>query len=366
MWTYADDREADGGHRDAPLFFEPTPDQDAEARPELERDFTVDPTGGLTSASAESDAAETSGSPQAPSETIKLEERGVDGPQPKTRRSPDAPKPRAIPDVQEHPVRRSHKIISAIVKTYFRSEVRGMERIPDRQTIIVTHHDGGVLPINGLCFGVAWYDHFDFKRPIYVLSHDIIHRIFEGFSTLLADSGLLRADRAMMDAALAAGESVLIFPGAARESFRTFWQRRDIDLGGRTGFVAQAIRWGLPITPVVSAGSHETLIVLSRGDSLARKLGIPKLVRSGDVLPLLAGLPWGVWALPFLPQLPLPAKITTEVLAPISLSEALGRELVPADADNPLIVQECFNVVLERMRTGLNKLYDERKWPIFG
>lgn len=271
-----------------------------------------------------------------------------------------------LPEVNVETVRRSHRILSSIVKNYFRSEVRGMDRVPESPTIVVTHHDGGVLPINGICFGVAWYEHFNFKRPIYVLTHDIIHRVFGAFSTLLTDSGLVPADRHRMDAALATGESVLVFPGAARESFRTFWQRREIDLGGRTGFVAQAIRWGLPITPVVSAGAHETLIVLSGGSELAKRLGVRKLVRSGDVLPLLAGLPWGVWALPILPQLPLPAKITSEVLPPISLPEALGRKLSPEDAKNPALVQAGFDVVLSRMQAALSKLYDERKWPILG
>ncbi|NUQ72514.1 MAG: 1-acyl-sn-glycerol-3-phosphate acyltransferase [Polyangiaceae bacterium] len=241
-----------------------------------------------------------------------------------------------------------------------------MERMPKEQTIVVTHHDGGVLPINGICLGVAWYEHFGFDRPIYVLTHDLLHRLWGRFTKLLTESGLVPADRSTMDSVLATGESVLIFPGAARESFRSFWQRRAIDLGGRTGFVAQAIRWGLPITPVVSAGSHETVIVLSGGHSVAKWLGIPKLVRSADVMPLLAGLPWGVWALPFLPQLPLPAKITTEVCDPIWLPDALGRDLSPEDADDPTVVSAGFEIVLERMKKSLDALYEERKWPILG
>jgi 1-acyl-sn-glycerol-3-phosphate acyltransferase len=263
-------------------------------------------------------------------------------------------------------VKRSHRILSPLMKKYFRSEVRGMERVPSSQTIVVTHHDGGVLPINGIAFGVAWYEHFNFERPMYVLTHDLLHSLWGAFSRLLADSGLVRADREMMNAALATGESVMLFPGAARESFRPYWRRCDIDLGGRSGFVAQAIRWELPITPVVSAGSHETVIVLAGGGSVAKKLGIPKLVRSADVLPVLAGLPWGVWALPFLPQIPLPAKLTAEVLPPIWLPDALKRKLKPSDADNPEVVRAGFDVVVGRMRERLRELYKERSWPILG
>jgi hypothetical protein len=165
-----------------------------------------------------------------------------------------------------------------------------MEHVPSTQTIVVTHHDGGVLPINGICFGIEWYRYFDFARPLYVLTHDILHTLMRPISrTLFGDSGLIPADRAMMDAALASGESVMVFPGAARETFRPYSERRDIDLGHRAGFVAQAIKWGLPITPLVSAGAHETVIVLMRGHRLAKMLGIPKLVRSADVLPLRSG-----------------------------------------------------------------------------
>ena len=263
-------------------------------------------------------------------------------------------------------VRRSHRILSPIIKKYFRHEMRGMERMPSSQTIIITHHDGGLLPINGIAFGVAWYDQFKFERPLYVLTHDALHSMFPAFSRLNAESGLVRADRRSMDATLATGESVLLFPGAARESFRSYWKRREIDLGGRMGFIAQAIRWDLPITPVVSAGGHETVFILSGGQRLARWLGIPKIVRSADVLPVMAGLPWGVWAVPVLPQLPLPAKITSEVLEPIWLPKALGRRLTRADADDPAIVRAGFDLVLGRMRAAVDALYDERRWPVFG
>jgi 1-acyl-sn-glycerol-3-phosphate acyltransferase len=271
-----------------------------------------------------------------------------------------------VPKIEVPVLARSHRILSRIIRSYFRSEIRGLERLPTSQTLIITHHDGGMLPINGICFGVHWYDEFGFERPLYVLTHDLLHSLWDPFSQLMADSGLLRADRRTMDAVLATGQSVLLFPGAARESFRSFWQRRNIDLGGRKGFVAQAIRWGIPITPVVSAGAHETVIILSSGQKLAQTLQIPKIVRSADVLPLLTGLPWGVWAIPFLPQLPIPAKITTEVLAPIDLSEALGRPIRPEHADDESIVQAGFEIVLQKMREALARLYDERKYPFVG
>ena len=70
-----------------------------------------------------------------------------------------------------------------------------MERVPATQTILVSHHDGGVLPINGVCFDVSWHEHYAFARPLYVLTHDVLHEISTGFSKILAQLGVIRADR---------------------------------------------------------------------------------------------------------------------------------------------------------------------------
>jgi 1-acyl-sn-glycerol-3-phosphate acyltransferase len=207
-------------------------------------------------------------------------------------------------------LRRSCAILGAIGKHYFRNEMRGFERLPREQSILVANHDGGVLPINGLLFGAAWHPYHDYSRPLYVLTHDIFQRFGRSFGQLMLDSGIIPADRGHMDAAIATGAPVLVFPGAARETFRPFWQRQKIDLGGRTGFIAQAIRHGLPVTPVISAGSHETLIVLASGQKFAKAIGLPKLVRSADIWPVLLGLPWGVWGGGRPPPRPDPATIT--------------------------------------------------------
>ncbi|MEI8255759.1 MAG: 1-acyl-sn-glycerol-3-phosphate acyltransferase [Deltaproteobacteria bacterium] len=271
-----------------------------------------------------------------------------------------------VPQIKFEVLRRSLRFLRPMALRYFRTEGRSMHRIPDGPTILVTSHDGGVLPINGICFGVSWYQKFGETRAFYVLAHELLFKLFPGLTNLLTDSGCISADKGNLDAVLEAGHSVLIFPGAARESFRTYWARRDVDLGGRRGFVSAAIRWNVPITPVASAGGHETLFVLSGGHALARALGVPRLVRSADVLPLLAGIPWGVWFLPFIPQFPLPAKIVNEVLEPVYPSQVIGRTLTPEDADDPAVVYAVFDEVLRRLREGTSKLYDERRWPVIG
>jgi 1-acyl-sn-glycerol-3-phosphate acyltransferase len=135
------------------------------------------------------------------------------------------------------------------------------------------------------------------------------------------------------------------------------------------GFVIRAIRRGVPVTPVVSAGGHETFFVLWSGASFARWTGVYKHFRA-DAWPLAVGLPWGLWFGPNVPYLPLPSKITVEVLPPIDLREALaprlGRPLRAEDADDRGIVQAGFELVRDTMRVGVRRLYAERRFPVIG
>jgi hypothetical protein len=64
-----------------------------------------------------------------------------------------------------------------------------------------------------------------------------------------------------------------------------------------------------------------------------------------------------VWILPILPQFPLPAKVTTEVLEPI---EPRG------DPDDDAAVQRVFDEVLGSMKQALHRLYAERRYPVLG
>src|SRR4029453_12692550 len=100
-------------------------------------------------------------------------------------------------------------------------------------------------------------------------------------------------------------------------------RKRDVATrGGRTGFVKQAIRSGVPILAVATVGGHDTVFVLSEGKWLANALdqgtGLKKTLR-GSNPPIIAGPPFplGVEVLPA--HVPLPAKIRTELLEPIEV-----------------------------------------------
>ena len=281
--------------------------------------------------------------------------------------APPLPHPRAAQRLQfdANFTRRIIRLIEPLMRVYFRAELRGAENLPDRQTILVANHDGGMLPLDGFVLGTGWHQRHGYQKPLHVLVHDIVLR----FAPWLRRVGAVLADRDNLDAIMDAGESVLVYPGASRETFRPFWERKQITLGNRTGFVKHALLRGVPITPVVSAGVHETFIVLWRGTWLAERLGFARLFRA-DVFPIVAGLPFGIWLGAFLPQLPLPAKITVQVLPAIDVraeaAQLLGRPLRDEDLDNNEVVDFCFHRIRDTMQKALDGLYAERRYPVIG
>ncbi|HNF95893.1 MAG TPA: hypothetical protein PKL17_06955 [Pseudomonadota bacterium] len=255
--------------------------------------------------------------------------------------------------------------IEPIARAYFRAEVRGAELLPRKQTLLVSHHDGGMMPIDSLFVGKAWHERFSFHRPLHVLVHDMVLR----FARPLRRIGAVLADRHNLDRLIESGRSALIYPGAAHETFRPFWERKIITLGNRTGFIKHALHKRILLTPVVSAGVHETFVVLSRGSWLAERLRFRELFRA-NVFPVVAGLPFGIWLGAFFPQLPLPAKITVQIMPPVDLvpwaERLLGRAWKDSDADEQDVVWTCFYELRDSMQRALDRLYAERRFPILG
>jgi 1-acyl-sn-glycerol-3-phosphate acyltransferase len=258
-------------------------------------------------------------------------------------------------------VRASYRWLLPLRDWYFRGEVEGLGHIPDEQCLLVANHDGGYFPPDGILVGMGWHERFQFQRPLYWLMHDFPFRIHAKLSEWLNQHGVLPASKRSLDRVFDQGGSAFVYPGGAFEAFRPYRQRRTIELGHRTGFIAAALKRRVPIVPVVSVGAHETLFVLSRGNWLARRLPLLRKFRS-DVLPLWVGLPWGIGFGP-LPHLPLPSKVKVEVLEPVRLWKELGEA---ANVDDPAVLRAGLDLVRGRMQSVATRMYAERRWPILG
>ena len=238
------------------------------------------------------------------------------------------------------------------VKTWLRSEVRGLERIPPGGVLVVSNHSGGALPTDMPVFACDYYKKFGFDRPLYGLAHDII--LSGPTAGLMRRLGLIRANRANAASALRSGGAVLVFPGGDYDAYRPSWQQNVIDFRGRMGYVKTAIEAGVPIVPIVSIGGQEGQLYLSRGMWLAKRLGMKERMRT-DILPISLGLPLGLTLIPL--NLPLPTKVVTQILEPIDVVARFGEDASVESIDAH---------VRSVMQEALNDLAAQRRFPILG
>ena len=251
-------------------------------------------------------------------------------------------------------IERFGKIVSPVFKQYFRSEVRGIDLLPHTGgALVVCNHSGGVLTPDPLILLPAFYEHFGFDRPpLYILAHyGVFFTPLRGYLSLL---GTLHAGRENAARALQSGAVVLVFPGGDYDAFRPTLHQNVIDFDGRTGYVKVAIDAGVPIVPTVSIGGQETQLFLSRGNWLAKRVGLTRL--RAQIFPFTVGFPFGVTTF-FPANLPLPSKIIYRVLEPIDIVGTFG--------ENPDI-GEVDGHVRAVMQQALDRLARERRFPVLG
>src|SRR3954451_3577550 len=220
----------------------------------------------------------------------------------------------------------------AVMNTYFRGEVRGLDNIPgDGPSLLVGNHSGGTLIADTFVFAGEFYEHFGPDRRFHQLAHDIAARMP---GTGIPKWGTVVASHDNAERAFDKGAPVLVYPGGDYETFRPSWHSARIEFGGRKGFVRLALERRVPIVPVVAICGQETALFVTRGQRVARATGWADKTRI-KVLPVAVAPPLGGSLLDLPVRLPLPAKITIEVLPPIDLIERFG-----ADADHEEVYEQ--------------------------
>lgn len=238
---------------------------------------------------------------------------------------------------------------------WFRGEVRDLGNIPEEgPVLLVGNHSGGNMTPDSGVFSVAFSSYFGVERRFHQLAHNMVLS-WPGLG-FLRKTGTVAASHANARRALRAGAAVLVYPGGDYEVHRPSWESGTVDFDRRKGFLRLALDEDVPIVPVVSIGGQETAIFLTRGEGIARTLGLDKLLRL-KVLPISLALPWGINVGDFLGHVPLPAKITIQVLPPIDLYATFG-----PDPD----LDEAYDHVVGLMQTALDTLAAERRLPVLG
>jgi 1-acyl-sn-glycerol-3-phosphate acyltransferase len=251
-------------------------------------------------------------------------------------------------------IRRILPLWRAVMGTYFRGEVRGLDNIPAKgPSLLVGNHSGGTLIADTFVFAGEFYAHFGPERRFHQLAHDIAARLP---ATGLRRWGTVAASHDNARKAFEKGAPVLVYPGGDYETFRPSWHSDRVEFGGRKGFVKLALEHGVPIVPVVAIGGQETALFVTRGERAAKASGWADLTRI-KVLPVALAPPFGVSVLDLPTRLPLPAKISVEVLPPIDLGERFG-----PDPDHEAVYEQ----VTGEMQEALSGLQDRRSVPVVG
>jgi 1-acyl-sn-glycerol-3-phosphate acyltransferase len=252
-------------------------------------------------------------------------------------------------------IRHTMPLLKLVFGTYFRGEVRGLENIPEEgPALLVGNHSGGTMIADTFVFSQQFYEHFGPDRRFHQLAHSVAARM-PGLG-LIRRYGTLVASHENARRAFRKGAPVLVYPGGDYETFRPSTHSDRIEFGGRKGFVKLALEEGVPIVPVVSIGGQETALFVTRGETAARLTGLAKLARI-KVLPVSLGPPFGINLLDLPGRLPLPAKITIQVMPPVDLRERFGPKPDP---------EQVYDEVTGDMQDALDDLSDERTLPLVG
>ncbi|MBT6176399.1 MAG: acyltransferase family protein [Deltaproteobacteria bacterium] len=247
--------------------------------------------------------------------------------------------------------------LAHLFRTYFSFQPKGFERIPEGAGLYVANHNGGALTPDTLLFSSEIIKEKSVDDVPYALAHQAVMQM-PGFHQLFSKIGGMRACHENAAKVFGADKKVLVYPGGDEDVFRPYRKRNEIVFGGRTGYIRLALRENVPVIPVVTAGAHETFMVLEDMKWFAKLIRSDKWMRL-KVWPLVLSFPWGLTFGVTPPHIPVPSPIHMEVIKPFYFDRS-GEEAASDDD----YVRECAAQVEEAMEDSLKQLAAERQAAI--
>ncbi|MDQ1247353.1 MAG: hypothetical protein QG597_1723 [Actinomycetota bacterium] len=231
-----------------------------------------------------------------------------------------------------------------LYSSYFRVETRGLENVPDTGGALVVANHSGTIALDAVMTQLALLDHHPAHRHLRMLGANLV------FSTpfvgeLSRKGGHTLACAPDAERLLSEGELVGVWPEGFKGIGKPYSERYKLQRFGRGGFVAAALRTGVPIIPCAIVGAEETYPIIGNAKFLARLLGLP-------YFPLTPTFPW----LGPLGMVPLPSKWIIE------FGEPLSTDAMPAGAaDDPMLVFNITDQVRETIQQTLYRLLVQRR-----
>jgi 1-acyl-sn-glycerol-3-phosphate acyltransferase len=233
--------------------------------------------------------------------------------------------------------------LKVVYDKWFRVEVRGAENLPAEGGALVVSNHSGTLPVDSVMTALAVHANTPNQRHLRMLGADLVFQI-PVLGALARKTGQTLACMDDAERLLHSGEIVGVWPEGFKGVGKPFKDRYKLQRFGRGGFVAAALRTGVPIIPVSVVGAEEIYPKIADLRPLARLLGLPYFPIT-PTWPLLG--PLGV--------IPLPTKWYIEFGTPIRTDEH-----ATADADDPAIVFNLTDQVRETIQQTIYRLLAQR------
>lgn len=181
--------------------------------------------------------------------------------------------------------------LMAVRRRYFRPEFIGLSRLDlTRPALFVGNHT-----LYGLLDVPLMLEHLYVQHGVMLRAlGDRGHFAVPLWRDYLSKGGMVLGTPENCDALMQAGESVLVFPGGAREVWRRKGEQYQLIWKRRLGFVRQAIRHGYDIIPFGALGADECYTILADANDLQARtllrsvldrMGLTAKLRGGDMIP---------------------------------------------------------------------------------
>jgi 1-acyl-sn-glycerol-3-phosphate acyltransferase len=204
-------------------------------------------------------------------------------------------------------LRALHPLLDFLFDRYWRIDVGGIDRLPDRAPYLLVANAAGILPYDALMIAHA-VERARGERPRFAVADWLISLPF--VQPRLAKLGGVRACPENLERLLAAGRSVAVFPEGVKGAAKPYRDRYRLARFGRGGVIRLALERGVPLVPVGVVGAEEVHPILYKATAPARALGLP-------FLPVTPTFPW----LGPLGALPLPSQWVIRFGDPISYAD---------------------------------------------
>ena len=169
-------------------------------------------------------------------------------------------------------IRVSGAVLVHLHRAWFRTEVHGIENVPDGRVLIVSNHSGQI-PLDGIVIALAML--LDAARPRFVRS--MVERFIGTLpyvSVWFGRLGQVLGSQENARRLLESDEALLVFPEGVRGIAKPFRERYRLRPFGQ-GFMRLALETRAPIVPVAVIGAEEQYPSVAELRRLAELLNIP-------------------------------------------------------------------------------------------